>query len=89
MVAGFACGWRLMGGREQTAFYVEGDDEGTAHLFVKGGDDGFEVAEARAGLFARGLDAWSEGYVGFVEVDLLVGDFDHLIFGHAGGEDGA
>lgn len=27
--------------------------------------------------------------MGFVEVDLLVGDFDHLVLGHAGGEDGA
>jgi len=28
---------------------------------------------------------WGEGHVGFVEVDLLIGDFDHLILGHAGG----
>ncbi len=27
--------------------------------------------------------------MGCVEVDLLVGDFDHLVLGHAGGEDGA
>ena len=27
--------------------------------------------------------------MGFVEEGLLVGDFDHLVLGHAGGEDGA
>ena len=27
--------------------------------------------------------------MGFVEEGLLIGDFDHLIVGHAGGEDGA
>src|SRR5271156_1602502 len=89
MVAGFACGWRLMGGREQAAFYVEGDGEGSADLFVKGGDDGFEVVEAGAGLFAGEFDARGEAHVWFVEEGLLVGDLDHLVLGHAGGEDGA
>ncbi len=40
-------------------------------------------------MFAGGFDARGEGHVGFVEVNLLIGDFDHLVFGHAGGEDGA
>ena len=58
-------------------------------MFVALNDGGFEVAEAGVGLFAGEFDARGEGHVGFVEEGLLVGDFDHLVLGHAGGEDGA
>ena len=82
----FAGGEGLVGGGEQAAFCVEGD---SGWRVAVGGEDGFEVAEAGVGLFAGEFDARGEGHVGFVEVDLLVGDFDHLVLGHAGGEDGA
>ena len=89
VVAGFAGGWWVVGGGEETAFCVEVNQLGSADLFIAWSDDGFEVAEAGAGLFGSEFDAWGEAHVGFVEVDLLVGDFDHLVLGHAGGEDGA
>ena len=89
LVAGFAGGGWVVGGGEEFAFYVEVNQLGSADLFVELSDDGFEVAEAGAGLFAGEFDAWGQAHVGLVEVDLLVGDLDHLVLGHAGGEDGA
>ena len=70
---------------EETALGGEGD---SLPVFLKDGCGGFEVAEAGVGLFVGEFDARGERHVRLVEVDLLVGDFDHLVFGHAGGEDG-
>ena len=83
-IVGVAVRHWLMGGGEKAALGVEGD----LVWGGGGGQGGFEVAEAGVGLFAREFDAWGEGHVGFVEMDLLVGDFDELVFGHAGGQDG-
>ena len=79
----------MVGCGEESAFYIQRDFIRCAHLFMERNDGGFEVAEAGAGLFAGEFDARGEAHVGFVEMDLLVGDLDHLILGHAGREDGA
>ena len=88
-IIGFAARWRLVGGGQESAFDIKQDFHRGAHLFIERSNAGFEVAEAGADLFAGEFDARGEAHVGFVEVDLLVGDLDHLILGHAGGEDGA
>lgn len=89
VIVSFACGRGLVGGGEESAFHIERDFPSGAPLFIERSDGGFEVAEAGADLFAGEFDARGEAHMGFVEVDLLVGDFDHLVFGHAGGENGA
>ena len=78
-----------MGGGQEAAFCFEGDLLGCAYLLEEGGDGGFEVAEAGVRLFAGEFDARGKGHVGLVEKGLLIGDLDHLVLGHAGGEDGA
>src|SRR5580698_9848082 len=89
MIPSFAC-WRwLMGGGEKTTFCFEDYLLCGAHLFEEACSGGFEVTEAGVGLFVDEFDARGERHVGLVEVDLLIGDFDHLVFGHAGGEDRA
>ena len=89
MIACFAGGRRLVGGGEEAASGFEDNHLNCAGLCGEDGCGGFEVAKAGAGWFAGEFDARGEAHVGFVEMDLLVGDFDHLVLGHAGGEDGA
>ncbi len=64
---------------------VEGDFGGGAG----GGQGCGEVACAGVGFVAGELDAWGERHVGVIAEGLLIGDFDHLVLGHAGGEDWA
>ena len=78
-------GWGLVGCGEQAAAGVEGDLGGG----VGGGYSRGEVICTGVGFVGGVFDAWGELHVGIVAEDLLVGDFDHLVVGHAGGEDGA